>query len=206
MERPFLYTLLRYFITVLIAALACTGCSNHPTSGATAASPEKGIVLEGWRHCTDDGCGRNFFSVYSTFLFLRVDDAPQPNIPTVELAPGVHWIEAFHSWGAGVILGVGNWRNYGFELDAQPGHRYRIEGAPFGCIVPLKKRWVHPVSLRIADTMPSGKQTVRAVPAMEYCTPESHESGTCRMDSDCKSGTCTSFGGVTGFGFCGMPR
>ena len=187
-------------------AVFSAACSSLPAGGPHAGVPADRSVLTGWRRCTDDNCGRNFVSVYSTFVFLRVDDLPQGGDSTVTVAPGRHWIEAHHAWGAGVVAGVGNWRNYAFELDFLPGHRYSIGKAPSGCLVPASRHWVSPKKLRVLDLAPSGEQTVREVEAMELCTPSSEETGTCRQDGDCPSGTCTPFGGTTGYGLCGTLR
>lgn len=197
---------LRSVLTTLAAAAACAACSSLPAdSSGTGLAGDKSI-LTGWRRCTDDNCGRNFFSAYSTFVFLRTDDQPQGGTPTVTIPPGRHWVEAHYSWGIGVVTGIGNWRNYGFELDVLPGHRYAIEEAPSGCIVPATQHWVNPKILRIVDRPPSGGQTVRDIKALEFCTPSSEDVGTCRQDSDCRSGTCTPFGGSTGYGMCGALR
>lgn len=188
------------------AALACVACASPPPSGPETPPPADQGVLRGWRHCTDDGCGKNLIAAYSTFVMIRVDDQPQDVTPSVILAPGRHWVEAHYSWGVGVITGIGNWRNYGFELDVAPGHVYTIDEAPSGCIVPASKQWVSPKTLRMTDLAPSGERAVRDINAMEFCSPSSGDAGSCRRDSDCHSGTCTPFGGTTGLGLCGTWR
>jgi hypothetical protein len=72
--------------------------------------------------------------------------------------------------------------------------------------VPASKHWVSPKVLRVEDRTVDGPLVVHEVKAMEYCTPSSSEPGTCRTDSACPSGTCTPFGGTTGFGLCGQLR
>lgn len=190
----------------LVVAGACAACASPPASGPETQPLADRGVLRGWQHCTDEGCGKNLISAYSTFVFLRVDDRPQDVRPSVILSPGRHWVEAHHSWGVGVITGIGNWRNYGFEIDVDPGHVYTIEDAPAGCIVPASKKWVSPKTLRMADQAPTGERAVREIKAMEFCSPSSGDAGSCRQDSDCPSGTCTPFGGTTGHGLCGTWR
>lgn len=145
-------------------------------------------------------------SAYSTLVFVRLDEKPVGDSPHLSVAPGRHWIEAHYAWGAGFLIGVGNFRNYGFELDFLPDHRYAIENVPSGCIVPAARHWVSPKVLQITDLGPTGERQVLEVKALEYCTPSSTEPGTCRQHSDCPSGTCTHFGGPTGFGLCGTLR
>lgn len=190
----------------MAAAVACAACSSPPKSGSAAQPAADQSILQGWRHCTDDSCGKNLIAAYSTFVFLRADDLPQGGAPSVVLAPGRHWVEAHYSWGVGFITGIGNWRNYGFEVDLLPGHIYSIEEAPAGCIVPASKRWVSPKTLQVADVTPSGERTVREIKVMELCSPSSEDIGSCKQDRDCPSGTCTPFGGTTGYGLCGALR
>lgn len=193
-------------VTILAAALAAAACSSTPTREADVRVPADQAVLRGWEHCGGGACGKGVVSGYSTFVFLRVDDQPQGSAAAVSLAPGRHWVEAYYAWGAGFLTGVGNWRNYGFEIEVQHGHAYAIEAAPSGCIVPAKRHWVSPKTLRVFDTAPSGERTARDVKAVEYCTPDSREPGTCRQGSDCPSEPCTPFGGETGYGLCGELR
>lgn len=196
----------KHLWTLLASVVVCIACSSTPTPDSSVASTAHLGVLQGWRRCTDDNCGRNFISAYSTFVFLRVDDSHQGGAPSLGVTPGRHWVEAYYSWGFGVLTGIGNWRNYGFEIDVLPGHTYRIEDAPSGCIVPASRYWVSPKTLRVLDLAPSGEREVREIKAMEYCTPSSHDSGTCRQNNDCRSGVCTLFGGTTGYGLCGELR
>lgn len=188
-----------------ILAAMLTACASTP-SGPPPAPPAGASTLQGWSNCSTDSCGRDFVSAYSTFTFVHLDGQRLARRPTLTVPPGRHWVEAHYAWGAGVIVGVGNYRNYGFELDFLPDHRYQIQDAPSGCIVPATRHWVSPKTLRVTVTTPSGSTQVQDVPAFEYCTPSASEPGTCRQPSDCGSGTCTPFAGSTGFGLCGVMR
>lgn len=190
----------------LAVALVGVACTATPGLDPKAPAPPDQSVLRGWQHCTDEACGKNFISVYSTFVFLQLDDARQDETPVVVTTPGRHWVEAFYSWGAGVIIGVGNYRNYAFEIDLLPGHTYQIDDVPSGCIVPAFKHWVSPKTLRVIDIAPSGDRAVQQIKAVAYCTPASRSPGSCRQDSDCQSGACTPFEGSTGHGLCGEWR
>lgn len=196
----------RLTVSLVGTAALMTSCAA-PDVVPPATEHATGMgVLEGWQQCVTDNCGRNFISVYSKFVFLRLDATPLYGSPVARTEPGRHWIEAHYAWGAGIIVGVGNYRNYGFELDFLPDHRYRIKEVPGGCIVPASSHWVSPKTLLVEDSAPTGETIVREVKAMEYCSPSGEESGTCRQDGDCRSGTCTPFGGTTGFGLCGVLR
>lgn len=162
--------------------------------------------LHGWRNCTTDNCGRNFVSAYSTLVFVQVDDERVNPSPAVTLAPGRHWVEAHYSWGVGVMVGIGNYRNYGFELNVLPDHHYTIKDVPSGCIVPASRYWVSPKPLRVESRGPGGDVQVQEVRAMEYCAPNDNGPGTCKTGSDCSSGVCTGFQGTTGHGLCGVLR
>jgi hypothetical protein len=91
-------------------------------------------------------------------------------------------------------------------LDFLPDHQYEIKEVPSGCIVPASRYWVSPKTLLVEDRGPTGNRQVLEIKAMEYCSPSDNDTGTCKNDSDCRSGTCTSFGGTTGFGLCGVLR
>lgn len=207
-SKGIFFAILRYarLCAVLgtMAAVAACASPRGPTQDAPVAAGQS--VLRGWQQCTDDHCGKNFISAYSRFVFLRVDDSSQAESAAVTAMPGRHWVEAHYAWGAGFITGIGNWRNYGFEIDLQPGHTYLIEEAPAGCVVPATRHWVSPKTLRVIDVAPSGERMARDIRAMEYCTPTSREVGSCRQDRDCRTGTCTPFGGTTGYGLCGALR
>lgn len=183
-------------------AVLVTACSTSPMNQAPSGSS----ALHGWRNCTTDNCGRNFVSAYSTFTFVHLDDKPVYSSPTLAVSPGRHWVEAHYSWGVGILVGIGNYRNYGFELDFLPDHQYEIKEIPSGCIVPASISWVSPKTLRVEDIDPTGTRQIREIKAMEYCSPSDNVPGTCKKDSDCRSGSCTSFGGTTGFGLCGVLR
>jgi len=146
-------------------------CTSQPVTGpAVQGSPVLGN-LHGWRNCTTENCGRNFVSAYSAFVFERLDDHPVNSSPDVTVPPGRHWVEAHYSWGVGVLIGIGNYRNYGFELDFLPDHHYEIKEVPGGCIVPATRYWVSPKTLRLEDRGPAGDIQVREIRAMEYCAP-----------------------------------
>lgn len=123
-------------------------CSSAPV--LMHQNPDGQSTLYGWRNCLTENCGRNFISAYSTFVFIHIDEKPISASPSIAISPGRHWIEAFYSWGAGVLIGTGNYRHYGFELDVLPGHQYRINEVPAGCIVPATKYWVSQKNLRLA--------------------------------------------------------
>lgn len=186
-------------ISALAAAIACAACTSPPPLELAVGEQS---LIRGWQHCSGQGCGRNFISAYSTLVILRVDDHEQYGKPMVPVTPGRHWIEAYYSWGFGILVGLGNWRNYGFELDFLPGHSYVIEDIPAGCLVPIFQYRANPVTLRIVDKAPSRERTVREIKAWEYCTPNSRKSGSCKRDSDCQSGQCAAFGGATVYGMC----
>jgi len=188
-----------------VAALVAA-CSSSPVTPPTDQTPSGLSTLHGWRNCTTDNCGRNFVSAYSTFVFRHLDDKPVYSSAVLTVSPGRHWVEAHYSWGVGVLIGIGNYRNYGFELDFLPDHQYEIKEVPSGCIVPASRYWVSHKTLRVEDRGPTGDRQLHEIKAMEYCAPSDNEPGTCRKDSDCRSGTCTSFGGKTGFGLCGVLR
>lgn len=194
---------------IAAAALALSlfaACSSPertpPVQGADAGQSR----LQGWQHCSGDNCGRGFVSAYSTLVFLRLDGESVRGAATLAVPPGRHWIEAHYAWGVGVLVGVGNYRNYGFEFDFVAGHQYAIRDVPSGCLVPASKSWVSPKVLRVEDQAPDRRRMVHEVKAMEYCAPGSSEPGTCRTNSDCRSGPCTPFDGSTGFGLCGQLR
>lgn len=192
-------------VTTAIASLTFfAGCSSLEPTGPAPEAATGQSTLEGWRNCSTENCGRNFVSAYTTFEFVRLDSESIGRSPTVRVQPGRHWLEAHYSWGAGILTGMGNFRNYGFEFDFVADHQYTIRDVPSGCLVPASKHWVSPKVLRVEDRTVDGHLVVHEVKAMEYCTPSSSESGTCRSDSDCPSGTCTPFGGTTGFGLCGQ--
>lgn len=193
------------FACMLILAIAVSACTHVPEISPAPITPGHAAIV-GWRNCTNDDCGRDFFSAYSTFLFVNVDGERPKSSAMVTLPPGRHWIEAHYSWGAGLIIGTGNYRNYGFELDMQPDHRYLIESVPQGCIVPLSRYWVSYKTLRVIERSPAGKERDLVVRALEYCTPTSAEPGTCTKNSQCRAGTCLPFKGTTGFGMCGELR
>lgn len=186
-------------MAVLSVAALLAACSSSPVT----QTPSGLSTLSGWRNCTTDNCGRNFISAYSTFVFEYVDDKPVYSSPILTVSPGRHWVEAHYSWGIGVLIGIGNYRNYGFELDFLPDHQYEIKEVPSGCIAPASRYRVSAKTLRVEDRGPTGNRQLREINAMEYCSP-SGAPGTCKKDSDCRSGNCTSFGGATGFGLCGV--
>ncbi|RZU47397.1 hypothetical protein EV700_0358 [Fluviicoccus keumensis] len=191
---------------LLVAATLLAACSSAPVRDRNTSPRNDQSMLRGWMNCTDAGCGRGFISAYSTFQFLQVDDRLQKNTPVVITSPGRHWVEAYYSWGAGIMTGIGNYRNYGFEIELLPGYTYQVEDAPSGCIVPMRRHWVSPRTLHITEISPSGNRASHSIRAMEYCTPESKSPGSCKKDGDCASGVCTPFGGETGFGLCGELR
>ena len=159
-------------------------------------------VVAGWMRCAFGICGTFLLSGYSTLTVLRVDDTSMKEFVAEATVPtGRHWIEVQHTWGAGVITGIGNWNNFGFELDVAPGHRYQVDSLPAGCAVPFSKRHVNRKVLTITESAPGEKDSAHAVEAMEFCTPHK-EAGTCRTDDECAPGTCAPFNGTTGFGMC----
>lgn len=188
------------------ALLLLAACAAPERSVSEHQPPPGQSLLEGWQHCTTANCGRDFASAYTVLVFLRVDGTPLPEAPALRLAPGRHWIEAHYAWGAGLLVGLGNYRNYAFEFDFVADHSYAIEEVPGGCIVPLNSRWVSPKVIRLHERSADGEQRVHAVRALESCAPGGSQSATCRTASDCPSGPCTPFGGSTGFGLCGKPR
>ena len=196
----------KYLAIIVAVATVCVACSSSLAINQELVSETDRSVLRGWKRCTDIGCGRNFASAYSTFIFLQVDEKLQEEVPNVTTTPGLHWVEAYYSWGVGLIIGIGNYRNYGFEINLLPGYAYQIEKVPSGCIVPATKHWVSPKTLHVKVTSPSGESAVTDIRAMEYCTPNSRSTGSCKKDGDCSSGVCTPFGGATGYGLCGKLR
>jgi len=181
------------------------GCGT--TSSLSQPNAKDTCTLEGWEYCLLS-CGRNFASVYSKFATVRLDDKLL-NTTTINVTPGRHWVEAHYSWGFGIIVGIGNYRNYGYEFDFLSGHLYRIRDVPSGCIVPWRESSVRPITLKIEDYFLDNKPIIHEVAAMEYCYPpaamDHTNSGTCRTDSDCTNGVCTLYPGVKGYGLCGKP-
>ena len=180
------------------------GCASTSPERLSDFPPINSSVIEGWESCAL-ACEKNFASSYSKFNFIRVDEH-RLNQPRVTLTPGPHWVEAHYAWGGGILgLGFGNYRNYGFEFDFIAGHRYKIRDVPDGCMVPWKGAWASPKTLVVEDHARDEAPVTHHVKAMEYCSV-SESSGSCKSESDCKDGLCTSFGGSTGYGFCGSPR
>ena len=183
--------------------MVVAACSTPPPP---PAPPAGASTLQGWRHCSTEACGRDFISAYSTFNFVHLDGQRLAPRPTLPVPAGRHWVEAHYAWGAGVMVGVGNYRHYGFEWDFLPDHRYQVLEAPSGCLTPATRQWVSPKTLRLRITLPNGDTQVQEVPAWEHCTPSASEPGTCRQASDCRGSPCTTVGGHTGFGLCGTLR
>ena len=192
----------------LLVAYLFLLCGCGTTSTLSQATVKDTSTLEGWEYCLLT-CGRDFISGYSTFVIVRLDDKLL-HTTTVNVTPGRHWVEAHYSWGFGIIIGAGNYRNYGYEFDFLAGHHYRIREVPSGCIVPWKESSVRPITLRIEDNFQDNKPIFHEVAAMEFCYPpaamDHTESGTCRNDSECKNGVCTLFFEAKGYGLCGKPR
>ena len=195
---------------ILIAAMLATGlmvqgCASDPADRKPAPVVADAIVLQGWETCFF-ACEQSFIAAYSKFNFLRLDDRLLGGVPELVLSPGRHWVEAHYAWGGGITaLGIGNYRGYGFEFDAVPGHRYSIREVPAGCVVPASRNWVSLTALRMEDRFGNGPPEIRTVKAMEYCSP-SASSGTCQSNADCGGNVCTSFEGTIGYGFCGERR
>jgi hypothetical protein len=181
------------------------GCVT--TSTLSQSTAKDTCTLEGWEYCLPE-CGRYFASAYSEFAIVRLDDTLL-HTTTINMTPGRHWVEAKYSWGFGIMVGIGNYRNYGYEFDFLAGHLYRIREVPSGCIVPWKESSVHPISLKIEDYFQDNKPIIHEIAAMEYCYPpaamDHTNSGTCRTDSECKNGVCTLYSGAKGYGLCGKP-
>ena len=194
-------------IARFVVALVLTGvygCGTAPKPAITQPLNKDSSSLEGWQTCAVD-CGKNFVSAYNSFVFIRLDNKEVFGT-RIEVTPGRHWVEAHYSWGVGILVGIGNYRNYGFEFEFAPGHRYRITETPDGCVVPLSLSWVSAKTLRIEDRLDDEKPIVHEVRAIERCSTFP-DSGTCRTDADCQRTACTALlSGTSGYGLCGQPR
>lgn len=180
------------------------GCASTLPENQRDTLSSESSVLEGWEACAF-ACEKNFASAYSTLNVIRVDEQ-RMNSPIVNATPGRHWVEVHYAWGGGILgIGFGNYRNYGFEFDFIAGHRYKIRDVPDGCMVPWKGAWIRPKTLVVEDQAREGVSATQLVKAMEYCST-SGSAGSCKSASDCTEGLCTSFGGSTGYGFCGNSR
>lgn len=185
----------------IAAALLLASCATPPPEPPPV--PQGQSLLQGWRYCTGDVCGRTFLSAYSDLVFVRLDGKDTRRAEKMVVPPGPHWIEARYAWGGGIMGGVGNYRNYGFEFDFQPDRSYEIDDVPSGCVLPSSRRTVSAKTLQVYERLPTGQRVAHAVRALEYCGPSTEQTGSCRSAADCGGhDACTPFGGSTGFGLC----